>query len=87
MNNDIKQYVDDLMAEQDAFEAAHCNCDSGRGVEHCSVHAGNHVLPSLDGIVVKVEPSIEVEFPMGEFPYDDAAFERRYPPVYDVESF
>lgn len=39
------------------------------------------------GIVVKVEPSIEVEFPMGEFPYDDAAFERRYPPVYDVESF
>lgn len=67
MNNDIKQYVDDLMAEQDAFEAAHCNCDSGRGVEHCSVHAGNHVLPSLDGI----------EFPHGEFPYDQQALDMR----------
>jgi hypothetical protein len=38
------------------------------------------------GNVIMV-PSLEVEFPIGEFPYDDAAFERRYPPSYDVESF
>lgn len=56
---DTRTYVDDLLAEQDAFEAS-------------TAHK-----------VVAVEYP---EFPHGEFPYDDAAFERRYPPIYNVES-
>lgn len=56
---DTRAYVDDLFAEQDAFEA------------------------STPRTVVAVQYP---EFPHGEFPYDDAAFERRYPPAYNVES-
>lgn len=63
------------------------SADTKAYVDELFADTDAHEAAYVEAGNVIVAPSLEVEFPMGEFPYDDAAFERRYPPSYDVESF